>query len=200
MNETRTFSPAVVISLGAVAILLLAMGFAAWLNSPEFGFGVLTLGQGVGPEPVALGGASLNADGMAIYHRSERGIALPLPNQAGLSRYWESERGGVAAPVSKADGLQIYRESEWGGVAAPVSKAEGLQIYRESEWGGTTSVRSNEEGLAIFFASERNAGPVSVDPLAGDGLAIYLASERGQPLVDSTEEGMKIYHASEWGR
>lgn len=180
MNETRTFSPAVVLSVGIAAIVLLAVGFAAWLNSPEASLSGLTFRQGVVSEPADLGGAAINAAGMAIYLRSERGSAFAHPNRAGLSRYWESERKG--------------------GVTAPDAKADGLQIYRESERGGTTSPRPNEAGLAIYLQSEREAFPATVDLAAEAGLAIYLASEHGLTSEGQTDEGMAIYHASEWGR
>jgi hypothetical protein len=180
MNKIRIFSPGVLLSFAAGVFLLLSLGFTAWvnLNEASIDFGWLTLPQVSRPEPVVLHSSKVNAEGLAIYHQSERNIASPRANAEGLAIYHQSERN----------------------IAAPRANVEGMNVYHKSEWGTTPYVQTNEAGLDIYWQSERSSvAPGSIE----DGMAIYLQSERNFFPADlgvTIDEGMAIYHASERGR
>lgn len=160
MNNTRFFSPVVMLSLAAAAILLLALGFIAWLTLPDTNIDLsgLTFRQESAPASVDLHSATFNAEGLAIYHQSERNIALTRANEAGMA---------------------IYRESEWGANSSTRPNAAGLAIYKQSERNSVVPV-SIEQGLAIYHQSERNAYPADTDSAKEEGMRIYFASERGR--------------------
>lgn len=160
MNNTRFFSPVVMLSLAAVAILILALGFIAWLTLPETNIDLsrLTFRQESAPAFVDLYSATFNAEGLAIYHQSERNIALTRANEAGMT---------------------IYRESEWGTNSSARPNAAGLAVYKQSERNSIVPV-SIEQGLAIYHQSERTAYPANTDSTKEEGMEIYFASERGR--------------------
>ena len=160
MNNTRFFSPVVMLSLAAAAILLLALGFIAWLTLTETNIDLsgLTFRQDSPPASVDLHPATFNAEGLAIYHQSERNLPLLSTNEVGLS---------------------LYRESEWGTNSFTRPNAAGLAIYKQSERNSVVPV-SIEQGLAIYHQSERNAFPADPDSEKDEGMKIYYASERGR--------------------
>lgn len=181
MNETRNFSPVVWLSLAAGVILLFLLGFAAWFKIPKVNnvFGGLTLLQESHPKPGVLPSSGTNAEGLAIYHQSERST--------------------TAGAQINAVGLEIYHHSERN-LSSPRANVQGMAIYHRSERGTTVDIGVNMAGLEIYWQSER--GSTVSDPIE-QGMAIYLQSERNITLSDpdsSTNEGMDIYHASEWGR
>lgn len=181
MNNTRISSPVGLLSFGIVVIVLLAVGFFAWLNysGVNINFDVLNLGFGqISRSEQSVQLSSLeNAEGLAIYRQSERGLGSPGVNAEGLAIYHQSERG----------------------LASPRENAHGLAIYHQSERGLAPTVQSQEAGLEIYWQSERGStAPFSKE----DGMEIYLQSERNIPLFDpdSKDVGMEIYYASERGR
>ena len=160
MNNTRFFSPVVMLSLAAVAVLLLALGFIAWLalSDTNIDLSGLTFRQESAPASVDLHSATFNAEGLAIYHQSERNVPFMHANDIGLS---------------------IYRESEWGTNSFARPNSAGLAIYKQSERNSVVPV-SIEQGLAIYHQSERNAFEDDPDTAKEEGMKIYYASERGR--------------------
>lgn len=158
MNNTRIFSPVVMLSLAAGVILLLALGFIAWLTLAEANIDLsgLTFRQESPPASADLHSATFNAEGLAIYHQSERNLALTRANEAGLAIYRESEWGTNSFARSNAAGLAIYKQSERNSVV-PVSIEQGLAIYRKSEHTSFAADpdSAREEGMKIYYASER---------------------------------------------
>jgi hypothetical protein len=179
MNNTRTFNPTTWFVLAAGIILLLSLGFIAWMNfsGVNIYFGVLNLGQVNRSESFVRLSSEETAEGLAIYRLSERGLASPGANAEGLAIYFQSEHG----------------------LASPRENAHGLAIYHQSEWGHAPNVQSQDAGLEIYWQSERgSAAPFSKE----EGMEIYLQSEHNIPLFDpdSKDVGMEIYYASERGR
>lgn len=159
MNNTRFFTPVGLLSLAAVVILVLAIGFVAWLNIPDvsFSLGGLALRDSSPPEPVVMQFSRVNAEGLAIYHQSERGLTLPRANAEGLAIYHRSERGLSAFAPSNDAGLEIYWQSERG---------SAVQDF-------------HDVGMSIYLQSERNI-PLAESGPTDEGMAIYYASERGR--------------------
>lgn len=157
MNNTRTFNPIVVLSLAAGAFLLLSIGFIAGTNLPEvsINFGELSLSQVVRPEPVARYTSEMTAEGLVIYHQSERDLAL---SQANL------------------EGMTVYHESEWGNPTTARIKQAGLETYWQSERNSPVS-DLNEQSLSSYWQSERNI-PLTASGSTDEGMDIYFASER----------------------
>jgi hypothetical protein len=160
MNNTRFFSPVVMLSLAAVAVLLLALGFIAWLalSDTNIDLSGLTFRQDSRPTTVDLGSPGANAEGLAIYHQSERNVPFMQANDIGLS---------------------FYRESEWGTNSFARPNAAGLAIYQQSERNSVVPL-SIEQGLAIYRQSERSAFAADPDSAKEEGMKIYYASERGR--------------------
>ena len=177
MKNTRVSSSTVLLSVVVAAVSLLALGFAAWRNfsGPSFDVGGLTSPRTSQPQAVNRG---TGAEGLAIYRQSEQGIAPRGSQAAGLAIYHKSERG-IAPRFAQGEGLAIYRKSEQGAAPLP-AQAGAMSIYHQSEWES-----------------------IPVDQVVASGLAIYQASERNSnspASVLSADEGMALYHASEWSR
>jgi hypothetical protein len=160
MNKIRIFSPGVLLSFAAGVFLLLSLGFTAWvnLNEASIDFGWLTLPQVSRPEPVVLHSSKVNAEGLAIYHQSERNIAAPRAN---------------------VEGMNVYHKSEWGTTPYVQTNEAGLDIYWQSER-SSVAPGSIEDGMAIYLQSERNFFPADLGVTIDEGMAIYHASERGR--------------------
>jgi hypothetical protein len=180
MNKIRISTPIGLLYFAAGVTLLLSLGFVAWLNLPKtsIDFGGLTLRQESRPAPAALHSSGVNAEGLAIYHQSERSLASPRANSEGMAIYRRSEWGITPFERSNAAGLDIYWQSERSS-AAPVSIEEGLAIYHQSER-SLASPRANMEGMAIYLQSERNFTLADPDAAKDEGMEIYFASERGR--------------------
>ena len=161
MNNTRIFSPVVVMSVAIVAILLLSLGFAAWsdLSGTSIAFEGLSARQGGPPEPAALQVSRENAEGLAIYHKSERTVALPRAN---------------------VEGTALYHESEWGSAEVSSANVAGLETYRLSERNSSAPAvpGSTDEGMAIYHLSERSFAIAALGAASEEGMEIYRASEK----------------------
>ena len=171
MNKTQISNPIVLLTFAAGLILLFLLGFAAWLSLPQarIDFGSLTLRQEGQPETLVLKSSKANAEGLAIYHQSERNLGTTFANTEGLAIYHQSERG----------------------LDSPGANAEGLAIYKMSEWGITPFAQANPVGLNIYWQSERHGVPLRSFE---EGMAIYQQSERNLPLTRDNAEGFAIYH------
>jgi hypothetical protein len=177
MNNTRTFNPTMWFVLAAGIVLLLSVGFIAWMNfsGVNIDFGVLNLGQVNRSEPFVRLSSEETAEGLAIYRLSERGLASPGANAEGLAIYFQSEHG-LASPRENAHGLAIYQQSERGHAPNVQSQDAGLEIYWQSERG---SAVPKTEGMQIYLRSEHSI-PLAIQGSKEEGLAIYYASERGR--------------------
>ncbi len=157
MNTIRIFSPVGLLSIGVAIFLLLAIGFVAWLTLSDVNidFGGLTLSQ-VGQSELSARQFSVEtADGLAIYHQSERSFAPSRANAEGLAKYHRSERGLYPFTQSNSVGLEIYRQSERGSVV-PNSKVKGMEIYLQSERNMPLADSGSKDiGMEIYYASER---------------------------------------------
>lgn len=154
MNNTRITNPFGLLSLAVVVFLVLAIGFIAWLNfaPASIDFSGLTLRQVNRPETFVLDPSGANAQGLAIYHQSERGLASPSANTEGMDVYHRSERGLSPFAQSNDVGLNQYWQSERGSL----SNEAGLAFYYDSERNTPlTESGSTEEGMEIYYASER---------------------------------------------
>ena len=161
MNKIRISTPVGLLYFAAGAILLLSLGFVAWLNLPKasIDFGGLAPRQESRPESVALYSSEVTAEGLAIYHQSERSFGSPRANPEGMAIYRRSECGLSPFARSNAAGLAIYRQSEKGSVASGLSE-EGMAIYLQSErnYALADPNATKDEGMDIYFASERGRG------------------------------------------
>jgi hypothetical protein len=217
-NEMSKIRFIVFISALSIPVLIFAISYSI--------IGVFASDSDSLPQRAAVQGA--NEAGMKIYWQSERAGYGRVPARIiaeGMAIYHASERAQGVFPGANEAGLKIYQQSEWADYRrVPSSSNEaGLAIYRQSERSAYSvgPSFSNEEGLAIYFESERNWGSFPGANEAGlkiyrqseradyrrvpsssneAGLAIYRESERNSAAVEpavSNEKGLEIYHESE---
>ncbi len=153
-STTSMFPQSAIVGLVALSIVVLSLAIVGQTGILPF---TLTTDSSAQAVPAVRNIASANAEGLATYFESERGLSpLALPSAAGLAAYHESEWTAAVEPLSFRAGLGIYRDSERNAFSNPVAffNAEGMAIYRASEHAGS----SHEQALLgreIYRSSEQ---------------------------------------------
>jgi hypothetical protein len=111
---------AALVTLSAIRLPAPAPANLSWPSRPDFS-------QLVIKEMIPV---TSNAQGLALYHRSE--WSASQANQSGLNLYHQSERESAYPAVSNEKGLAQYHQSERGSFKT----ADGITIYHQSEWFG----------------------------------------------------------------
>jgi hypothetical protein len=87
-----------------------------------------------------------NADGLAIYHQSERAALVAVQNS--LAQYYLSERGTFA---TAQNGMSIYHQSEWN-----ASKVSAFHNVESARWMGA-ALASQAQATEPQFSNVESA-------------------------------------------
>ena len=129
-----------------------------------------------------------NADGLAIYHQSER--AAPVAVQNSLAQYYLSERGTFA---TAQNGMSIYHQSEWN-----ASKVSAFHNVESARWMGAALASQATEPQFSNIESARWMGAALASQAQATELQIRNAESArwmGAALA-SQAQGMSFHYTA----